>query len=163
MTTESLLTLLGKAENRFLLTTLIDANVELIVIGGTALAHHGLRDPMDVDDLDLLVNSTTENSDKIVVALQSLSVPLTCSSAQLARPAIQVPIKNFRFWAELLTPLGDLKFKDIEADSITIYVEGRLVHVASTGHLKIMKQMAVKQLSETLKKHETDLRRLNDA
>jgi hypothetical protein len=163
MHSDPLSLLLSKAENRALLAALLRGGVELVVIGGTALAQHGLRDIVQVDDLDLLVNPTVENADRIASVLQTLGTPLTGSSSVLARRAIQVPLKTAQYWAELLTPVQDLSFEEIYRTAAVVQVAEFAVRVAGIPHLRRMKELAVKELRASLEKHEADLRRLTDA
>jgi len=41
----------------------------LLIVGGVAIAAHGCRDIANVDDLDLLIEPTVENGQKLLVAL----------------------------------------------------------------------------------------------
>ena len=163
MQSDSLSFLLAKADNRQLLASLLAAGTELVVVGGTALAHHGLRDVMAVDDLDLMVNPTKVNAERVGAVLESLRMPLTNISSALARPAVQVPLKGGQYWAELLTPVREIEFESVYACAVTAVVGELLVRVASIADLLRMKQLAVNELRSSLKKHEVDLQRLQDA
>ncbi len=54
----SLTTFVGNSD---FVRMLIDAKVEFLVIGGLAVAFHKCRDPLKVDDLDILLEPSTDN------------------------------------------------------------------------------------------------------
>ena len=70
------------------------------------------------DDLDLMVNPTKVNAERVGAVLESLGMPLTNVSIALARPAVQVPLKGGQYWAELLTPVREIEFEGVYARAV---------------------------------------------
>lgn len=153
----------AKAENAKLLEHLRQASVEFLVVGGAAVAFHGCRDHGQFDDLDLLIAPTIENCRKIVDALSAAGVPLTASAEALAKPAIQVPVKNWQYWAEILTPRKGFDFDSIARSALPGLVGEQPVRIISRADLIRMKEDVVVRLREDLGKHERDLACLRDA
>jgi len=85
---ETVALLLGKADNRRLVQSLLTHQVPFVIIGGTAIAANGARDPIDVDDLDLLIPPTLGAAEKTCAALMALGIPLSLPAQSLARSAI---------------------------------------------------------------------------
>jgi hypothetical protein len=48
--------------------------VEFLVVGRTAVAVHGARDPFQVDDFDVLVNPTLQNAESVMSALSAMRI-----------------------------------------------------------------------------------------
>ena len=153
--TEALNALLGKASNLCLVNKLTTAGVEFVVIGGTALAYHGLRDVADVDDLDLFLEANITNANGIKSVLESRLYQF--SSDKLMNPGTKVPLKDMHFYAELLLATSDINIDDILDSAATVTVSGSAIRVASILHLLEMKQKAVIECTEQLVKHERDL------
>lgn len=91
---EAVFLLLVKASNRKLVQEFVAAGVDFVVVGSTALAFHGLRDPGFVGDLDLLVNNTPENAERIARALSGAGVPLAVPAERLVSLKAQVQLKG---------------------------------------------------------------------
>jgi predicted nucleotidyltransferase len=153
--------LLGKAANRDLVDSLLQARVAFVVVGGTALATYNLREPLEVDDLDLLISPTRDNAETVAAVLQKFGVSL--SAAALAKPAVQLSLKSQQFWAEVLTPVRGVQFEQIRERASLVQVQHLQVPVASVEDLRSMKVHAVSELRKSLEKHERDLVRLRDA
>jgi hypothetical protein len=64
----SLTTFAGNAE---FVQKLIDTRVEFLVVGGLAMVFHKCRDPLKVDDLDLLLNPSRKNAERFIRVLSS--------------------------------------------------------------------------------------------
>jgi hypothetical protein len=87
--------------------------VSFLVVGGAAVAVHGCRDFLSVDDLDLMVEPGTENAKRIISALTAKHVSVPFPAEALAKPAIQVPVKVMHYWLDLLTPESNFSFEDL--------------------------------------------------
>lgn len=153
----------SKADNETLLEHFIRAGVDFVVVGGAAVAFHGCRGFGQYDDLDLLIAPSIENARRVVDALSAAGAPLSASAGALARQAIQVPIKNLQYWAELLTPRGGFDFDSIKTSSLQGTVGQQPVRVISRADLIKMKEDAVTKITEDLRKHERDLECLKAA
>jgi hypothetical protein len=147
----------AKADNAKLLDHLHEAEVDFLVIGGAAVAFHGCRDDAQFDDLDLLIAPTIENTRKVVKALVAAGVSLSASAEALAKPAVQVPVKNWQYWAEILTPRKGVDFDSLAKAALPGKVGQQSVRIASRTDLVKMKEDAVVRLREDLCKHERDL------
>ena len=147
----------AKAENEKLLQNFAQAGVDFLIVGGAAVAFHGCRHDGEYDDLDLLIAPSLENARRVVDALSAAGAPLAASAESLARPAIQVPVKNLQYWAELLTPKKGFDFNSIATSALPGMVGKQLVRIISRLDLIKMKEDAVTQLREDLRKHERDL------
>jgi hypothetical protein len=150
----------AKANNEKLLQHFERAGVDFLVVGGAAVAFHGCRDDEQYDDLDLLIAPTIENSRRVADALVAAGVPLAASAEALAKPAIQVPVKNLQYWAEILTPRKGFDFYCIAKSALPAMVGQQSVRVISRLDLIKMKEDAVTRLRGDLRKHESDLSRL---
>jgi len=149
--------ILAKAENEKLLQHFTQAGVDFLVVGGAAVASHGCRDHGQYDDLDLLISPSLENAKRVVDALRVAGVPLAASVELLARPAIQVPLKNWQYWAEILTPRKGFDFNSVATSALPGMVGQQPVRIISRLDLINMKEDAVSKLREDLDKHERDL------
>lgn len=150
-----------KAENEKLLQHFAQAGVDFLVVGGAAVAFYGCRNHGQYDDLDLLIAPSLENTNRVVGALSAAGAPLAVSAELLARPAIQVPVKNWQYWAELLTPRTGFDFNSIAMSALAGMVGQQPVRIISRLDLIKMKEDAVVKLREDLGKHEKDLACLN--
>ena len=149
--------ILCKAENAKLVEYFCEANVEFLIVGGAATAAYGCRDAVDVDDLDLLVSPTLENAQKIFSALFAAQIPLTAEPESLAKLAVQMPIKNWPYWAELITPREGFRFGEMLEASVAIKFRSRILHIVSLSDLRKMKEAAVADTQRLIVKHQRDL------
>lgn len=147
----------AKAENEKLLQHLHGAGVDFLVIGGAAVAFHGCREDGQYDDLDLLIAPTIENAKKVVNALIAAGVPLSASPEGLAKPAMQVPVKTWQYWAEILTPRQGIDFDSIAQSALAGMVGQHSVRIVCHADLIKMKEDAVGRLKDELHKHDRDL------
>ena len=155
--------LLVKAENRALVRHMAAGGVEFIVIGSTALAFHGLRDPALVGDLDLMVNNTPENAERVGQALATAGVPLRVSAERLTHPKVQVQLKErTEYYADILTPSAELPYATVLAQAEKATQGPLTLYIASRTHLIRMKEEAVLE-GQDVEKHEADLLRLRAA
>ncbi len=155
--------LFAKTENEKLLQHFEQAGVDFVVVGGAAVAFHGCRIDGQFDDLDLLIAPTIENSRRVADALSAAGVPLSSSAESLAKPAIQLPVKTWQYWAEILTPRKGFDFGSMAKSALPATVGQQSVRVISRLDLIKMKEDVVARLREDLSKHERDLVCLKDA
>ena len=153
---------LTKAENEKLIFHFQASNVEFLVIGGTAMALHGCRNQDDVDDLDLLIAPTDDNAQKVLTALAKASVNLNVAATALTKPKVQVSIKTWQYYAEILTPAKEYDFSKMFDASFLARIGEKTISVISQTDLIRMKQDAVNQLSADLAKHQKDLEMLRN-
>ncbi len=140
--------------NEELVRALVDSGVKFVVIGGLAVAWHCPE--RQADDMDLLVDPSTDNSVRIATALAKLHLH-GFSAESFARPGLQVPLKG-KYYAELLTPTHDLpEFSVFEAQAVDAKLFSIPVRVASASMLIVMKQRAAQIDSAQSEKHLRDV------
>ena len=149
--------ILCKAENAKLIEYFCEANVEFLIVGGAAMAAYGCRDAVDVDDLDLLVSPTLENAQKIFSALSAAQIRLSAEPQSLAKFAVQMPIKNWQYWAELITPLEGFKFEEMLEAAVAIKFRSGTLYIVSLSDLRKMKEAVIADTQRLLAKHQRDL------
>jgi hypothetical protein len=147
-------TLIHFGGNKELVRAFVSSGVEFVLIGGLAVAWY--CSDRQADDMDLLVNTTSENSARIAKALDSLHLR-GYSTESFTKPGLQVPLKQ-RHYAELLTPKEDgLAYVEVAKDA----VEGKLFHipvrVASVASLIRLKEQAVLSAEAQREKHLKDI------
>ena len=141
--------------NEELARELVSAGVRFIVVGGLAVAWHCSE--REAYDMDLLVEPTAENSERIANVLARLGMA-GFSSESFAKQSLQVPLKDWRFFAELLTPREDsLSFSEVEVDAVDAKIFNIPVRLASVTALIAMKTCAVCSLTEQREKHLKDI------
>ena len=155
--TEALSALLGRAQNHSLVDALVKANVEFVIIGGTALAYYGLRDACVVDDLDLMFESGEDTAKGILSVLSTLMPSNDFTTNRLALQGIKIPLKNRDFDAELLIADKSVEIRNMLDTSVKVSLSGTTVCVASVNHLRKLKEQAVIDYRNSLEKHECDL------
>lgn len=161
---DSLFLLLCKAENRDLVARLLKGGVDFVVVGSSALAYYGLREITDVGDLDLLVNDTKENAERVLSVLSAAGVPVNATTDQLARPRAQIKLKGgTQYWADILTSTEEIPFDQVLTDAVIVIKDGLTLKVASIAYLRCMKEITLRDGGEEVAKHEADLERLRNA
>jgi hypothetical protein len=130
------------------------------VVGGAALCIHGIRDELEYDDLDLLIEPTVDNARAVVRALGAVGVRADFQPEQLARPKVQVPVKALQFWADILTPYPNDNFAAIDAAASGATLGLEPIKVAGLVYLHTMKERAISEGGSGVTKHAQDLERL---
>lgn len=120
-----------------LLYALNSSQVRYIVVGGHAVAHHGhLR---EMKDLDLWVEPTEENAQRVSRALASVQYILTKDqTAKLATPNIQLCLNSL--FTELLTSVEALDFDSAMVSTVLVNEQGVSCHVLGLNDLIISKR-----------------------
>jgi hypothetical protein len=140
--------------NAELVEALAANGVEFVLVGGLAVAWYCRE--READDMDLLLNSTPENSARVATALTALRLR-GFSEDSFARPSLQVPLKQY-FYAELLTPRPE---GPSYADALVGAQKAKLfntpVHVASPAVLIRMKEVALASPEAQREKHLKDI------
>lgn len=146
--------------NESLVRALGDSGVRFLVVGGLALSWH-FRD-RQADDMDLMLDPSPENAERVVQALAK--VGLHAASAQpFAQTGKQFPLKGGSLYAELLTPHPDgITYADADADAVPAQLFGIPVRLASMAALRSMKQQAADSTTGAeQRKHLDDIERLD--
>lgn len=131
--------------------------VRFVIVGGAAVAVHGCRDPLSVDDLDILIDPTAVNAERVLASLRSGFLGVPFSAAALAKPRVQLPLKVLHYWGDILTPDTDQEFGGILSRSIPARLGSVSVQVAGRSDLIAMKERAVEREPSDAQKHQHDL------
>lgn len=135
-------------------------DVSFLVIGGTAVAVHGARDNLEVDDFDIMVDPTRENAERVLGALMAAQISVPFDARALARPGVRLPLKSTQYYAEILTPKKGVEFRSLLDRSVSARLRMHKVQVVGRQDLIDMKQQAVDDIAKELDKHQRDLSRL---
>ena len=122
-------------QNVALLRALNHHNVEFLVIGGQAVSYYYPQ--RAVGDLDLLVNATLENAEKVRSALISLGMS-DFEHAKLTKPKVQIPLKMLHD-ADIITPENGFDFSVALSRSVQAEIKGIPISIPSVEDLIIMK------------------------
>jgi len=112
----------------------LDAGVRLVIIGGRAVQFHGHFRP--TKDLDLLVEATSENAKRLMVALKSLECKVRDPEQFLnLSEDWRVKCAVCRYPVEFLTAINGVRFLDAWTDSIKTSADDLTLRVLSKPHL----------------------------
>ena len=101
--------------NQEVVEALVQNGVEFVVVDGLAVSWHCAN--RVADDMDLLVNPTRSNSERLSGALNALHLN-GFTNDSFARPGIQAPLKQLHY-ADLLTPRVDgPTYSEVAADAV---------------------------------------------
>lgn len=140
--------------NGELVRALVAADVEFVLVGGLAVSWY--CETREADDMDLLVNPTRENSQRIHTALCSLN-HTGHDPDSFAKPGVQAPLKQ-QFYAELLTPpIGCPDFAAISESAEPAQLNSVPIRVASAAMLIRLVEWAIAANSEGREKHVADI------
>lgn len=134
-------------------------SVAFLIVGGAAVAAHGCRDISAVDDLDIVIDPTTDKVKKFIAVLAASHINFQHPVAALARPGVQISLKHLHYYLDVLTP-RDADFADMLERSVPATLDGMAVRVAGRDDLIEMKRFAIAQNDASRAKHEEDLARL---
>jgi hypothetical protein len=111
-----------------------------IVVGGHAVQFHGHLRP--AKDLDLFVEPTQDNADRIGNAFSRLSLPVQLPAEvvqRLSKPNAQVRVNRY-YHTELVTTVAGIEFETAMASAV-VAAEGDVsVTVVSYEHLIVAKR-----------------------
>lgn len=119
-----------------LLRCLLDARVEFLIVGAHALAAHGL--PRATGDLDVLVAPTSQNSERVVRALEQFGAPLAAHG--VSRADFEIPENVYQIGLpprriDLLTSISGVSFDEAHASRIIVELEGMRLPVLGRAAL----------------------------
>lgn len=108
-----------------LLRALLAAQVEFVVVGAHALAAHGL--PRATGDLDVLVEPSPTNSERVIEALNAFGAPL--SAHGISRTDFEVPDNVYQIGLpprriDLMTAISGVSFEEARASRILVELAG---------------------------------------
>lgn len=155
-------TLICTGSNEEIIKAFATHRVDFVVVGGLAVAWY--CSDRQADDMDLLVNPTPDNSERIAQALATLPYfDSRCfSSGSFTRPGLQVPLKS-HYYAELLTPREEgPSYPEVAKEAIDAKLFQEPVRLASPASLIRMKQQAAASAEKERDKHLKDIERLSE-
>jgi len=117
-----------------ILSAFSEEKVEFMLVGAYAVAAHGL--PRATGDIDLWIECSSRNADKVWKALQKFGAPLSEFTKQdLITPGtvIQLGIAPRRI--DILTQITGVEFAEAQPHRLTVNVDGLDVPVISREHL----------------------------
>ncbi|MGH9365091.1 MAG: hypothetical protein ACRD1B_07490 [Thermoanaerobaculia bacterium] len=111
-----------------MLSALLEARAEFLVVGAHALAAHGV--PRATGDLDIWVRSEGGNSDRVLAALESFGAPLfDLTREDLLRPGTIFQIGVVPSRIDILTSISGVTFERAWANRCAVTIEGLSIPV----------------------------------
>lgn len=101
------------------LRALTAAKVRFVVVGAHALAVHGV--PRSTGDIDILIERSVENAERIWTALTEFGAPtesLSISRADLVKPDVVIQLGVPPRRIDLLTDLSGVTFEEAWSDRV---------------------------------------------
>jgi hypothetical protein len=132
-------------------------DLEFIVVGSVALAFYGCRPLEAIHDLDILINPTLPNANRVNVLLNSLQFSCLPAPEKIIKPGIQLPAKNQSCCVDILTPQKELDFSTLRSRSRETSIGSTRARVMGLNDLINMKEIAEKTGKEEHEKHLKDL------
>ena len=111
-----------------MLSALVEARAEFLVVGAHALAAHGV--PRATGDLDIWVHADAANADRVLAALRAFGAPLldlTREDLLQAGTVFQIGVAPSRI--DILTSISGVSFEDAWPNRATIRIESLAVPV----------------------------------
>ncbi len=125
---------------REFLRLLAEHDVEFLLVGGYAVAHHGY--PRATQDLDLWVGTNDRNVGQLLVVLRAFGFTGDEVSPGLFDPGNIVRMGNPPMRLELLTELSGLRFEAARRHATMVDMDGVEVPVIGLDDLKANKRAA---------------------
>lgn len=143
--------------NADLLRRISEAGVSFVLVGGGAVAAYGCRDELHLPELDILIDPSIENAERVLSVLSATGIQLWITAAHLAGPKKQLPVKQLLFDMDILTPAADESFPAILERSDRTMIGDLEVSVIGRDDLIAMKREVVSKQEPGSEKHQRDL------
>jgi predicted nucleotidyltransferase len=144
--------------NADLLQRLTDSGVSFLLVGGAAVAFYDCREDSHLPELDILIDPTIENAERVLTVLSAAGMQLWIRAQDLAGPKKQLAAKQLLFDLDILTPAADENFVAMLVRSVEGTVNGNAVRVIGRNDLIAMKRVAAANDASTgVEKHKLDL------
>lgn len=135
-----------------------ECNVEYILIGGYALGVYGhIR---ATSDLDIFINATKKNAEKMKNACIRFGIPIDQISDEMFLVQKMVRIGDLPFRIEILKKLDNVDFQYAFDRKVVSLVDGIKINAISLDDLILLKKAAIKDRSVARDKE--DLNYLED-
>lgn len=130
-------------EWRAFIESLNSNEVEYLIVGAVALAHHGV--PRYTGDLDILIRNTDENARRLEVALQKFGFGgLGLRASDFTGPDQVIQLGQSPRRIDLLTSITGVSFEEAWADKVTAVMDGVRVNLIGR-HPLIQNKMATRR------------------
>lgn len=117
-----------------MLSAFAEGDVDYLIVGAYALAAHGV--PRATGDLDLWIQSTTENAERVLSALEAFGSPThDLSVSDLSQPDLVFQIGVAPRRIDILSSIDGVAFDQAWEDRVLVEVEGVELPVISREHL----------------------------
>jgi hypothetical protein len=143
--------------NGDLLSKFISSGVSFLLVGGAAVAFYGCREQTHLSELDILIDPTLKNAERVIAVLSSVGMQIWIKAEELAGPKKQLPVKQLLFDMDILTPASDENFSAMLARSADGTINGGAVRVIARDDLIAMKRIAAADPNTDVEKHKRDL------
>lgn len=121
-------------DHRELIFAFLDEEVEFLIVGAVALAVHAT--PRATGDLDVWVNLTPRNAERVFRALQKFGAPTDMfSEADFKVPGLIVQIGLPPSRVDVMTSIDGVEFPKAYAARFDVVIDGRDVPFISKRHL----------------------------
>lgn len=134
---------------------------QYLVVGGYAVLYYGHPNRL-VDDLDIWVNNSKENTEKLIAALQNLQA--NCEGFSIERftkpKLIKIDLRASRYEVELFNMVKTAKgisFDEAYSRRNVASQNGEEVGIVSIEHLLEIKRTAAKESGDRLHKELKDI------
>ena len=122
-----------------MLSALAEAGAEFLIVGAHALAAHGV--PRATGDLDIWVNTTSDNATRVMAALVAFGAPLLdLTLADLTTPDTVFQIGQVPNRVDILTGVSGVSFSDAWPRRVLLRIEGIDVPVLSRQDFVVNKR-----------------------
>ena len=121
-------------DSKEFIASLNSANVKYLIVGGYALALHGL--PRTTSDLDVFVEISAENADRLCAAIREFgfdSVGLQPKDFLSSDQVVQLGVRPGRI--DVLTSISGVEFEHAWSNRVSVVWEGLPVSVIGKADL----------------------------
>ncbi len=127
--------------------------VRSVLVGGMAMRAHGIA--RDAHDLDLWIEATPGNAERVAAALTPLCKtapePVEEIRARAALPAQRIVVPDESApEVDLLTSIGTLDFQQIRAAARIAHLDGQPVWLPTREHLAATKRAAISEMRKQI-------------
>jgi|KBSMisStandDraft_5_1062788.scaffolds.fasta_scaffold191854_3 hypothetical protein len=130
--------------------------VDFLLIGGAAAFHYGCRAD-GISEIDLLIEPSAENSERVMSVLKDAGVGVDFKSTDLQRSKVQVPIKNYEYNLDILTPMKEFAYSDLRCRSEFGTLGSYKVRIISRDDLIRLKEYVIQHMESETDKHRQDV------
>jgi hypothetical protein len=119
---------------RDILSAFCEEKAEFMLVGAYAVAAHGL--PRATGDIDLWIDCSAENAERVLRALTKFGAPLSnLSKADLTKPGTVIQIGVIPRRIDVLTAITGVTFDQARLARVMVNLEGLTIPVIGRAHL----------------------------